>query len=354
MTREPPAARSAATPSAEPGPSFLQLYRLPGATPLRVGAALTAAYAVAILALRAASGESLPPLLDDAPARVVLNLALLFGVLLAAVPHILAALERDLLALRAAAGPRAEDVEREARGRFGATPRGLATAGLAGAGVALLAFGITAPPLASLGPTGVLAQSGGRLLFLVVPLWATGAQGFYLLGRAALAFQRVGRHSVRIDLLDRSPLEPFSRAALRLVLFALIPGAIGLFNYAAMRFAPLPAVILGGTWATMAAFILTATTGVRAAIRREKAAEIARVDAALRGERAALARSPLAARLEQGSLADLLAWRAHVDSQREWIFDAAAIGRGLAYLAIPLVSWVGGSLVDRAMDRLLD
>ena len=37
----------------------------------------------------------------------------------------------------------------------------------------------------------------------------------------------------------------------------------------------------------------------------------------------------------------------------EWPFDARSLGRLGLYLLIPLASWIGGALVERALDRAL-
>jgi hypothetical protein len=93
--------------------------------------------------------------------------------------------------------------------------------------------------------------------------------------------------------------------------------------------------------------------GVHRRIREAKAAELARVVAAIRGEPAALAGSAIARREANAGLADLIAWRGLVDSAREWPFDASMRLRFLLYLAIPVGSWLGGALVERLLGAVL-
>ena len=53
-------------------------------------------------------------------------------------------------------------------------------------------------------------------------------------------------------------------------------------------------------------------------------------------------------------LPPLLAYEARVTSVREWPFDTATLARFLVFLLVPLGSWLGGALVERLVDTLLD
>ena len=94
--------------------------------------------------------------------------------------------------------------------------------------------------------------------------------------------------------------------------------------------------------------------GVRARIREAKQRELARVDGALGGDPRALSGSPIAGRSDRPTVADLLAWRAHVDGVREWPFDTLTIVRFALYLGIPLGSWLGGAVVERLLEVALE
>ena len=50
---------------------------------------------------------------------------------------------------------------------------------------------------------------------------------------------------------------------------------------------------------------------------------------------------------------ELVAYEARIESVREWPFDSGTLSRFLLYLALPLGSWAGGALVERAIDGLL-
>jgi hypothetical protein len=92
--------------------------------------------------------------------------------------------------------------------------------------------------------------------------------------------------------------------------------------------------------------------GVHEQLRAAKRAELGRVNAAIRGEPGALRGSPLGHRSDV-SLADLLAWRAFVADVPEWPIDLPTLGRFAAYVGVPLLGWVGGALVQHALESAL-
>lgn len=101
------------------------------------------------------------------------------------------------------------------------------------------------------------------------------------------------------------------------------------------------------------AFLLP-VRGVRRRIVEEKQAELGRVRRAIRGDGGALRESPLAAWREQMAVADLLAYEARIEAVREWPFDVPTLARLLAFVLLPIGSWLGGALVEQIVSRLLD
>ncbi|MCR9241498.1 MAG: hypothetical protein NXH87_08990 [Rhodobiaceae bacterium] len=49
----------------------------------------------------------------------------------------------------------------------------------------------------------------------------------------------------------------------------------------------------------------------------------------------------------------LLALEARIQAAREWPIDFSTLGRLAFYLAIPLISWIGGALMERAVDAAI-
>ena len=56
----------------------------------------------------------------------------------------------------------------------------------------------------------------------------------------------------------------------------------------------------------------------------------------------------------QPPLPALLAWEARIESVREWPFDTPTLVRFALFLLIPLGSWLGGAVVERVVDLVLD
>jgi hypothetical protein len=90
---------------------------------------------------------------------------------------------------------------------------------------------------------------------------------------------------------------------------------------------------------------------IRSLIRDVKREELARLEPLLRQSRDdALAGDAST----QGRLTDLLAYKTLVESTREWPFDSSTLLRFGLYLFIPVASMVGGALVERVVDMVLD
>ncbi len=113
-------------------------------------------------------------------------------------------------------------------------------------------------------------------------------------------------------------------------------------------------LMAGLTVASATTALLLPVRGVHLQIRAAKLEELERVNRAIRGDAEALRGSALAKREATPSLADLVAYRNLVDSAREWPFDASTFRRFGLYLMIPLGSWMGGALVERLMEAVLE
>jgi len=55
-----------------------------------------------------------------------------------------------------------------------------------------------------------------------------------------------------------------------------------------------------------------------------------------------------------GRLTDLLAYKTQIESTPEWSFDSSTLFRFGLYLLIPVGSMIGGALVERVVDMVLD
>jgi len=59
-------------------------------------------------------------------------------------------------------------------------------------------------------------------------------------------------------------------------------------------------------------------------------------------------------REETSRLPALLAWETRVERMSAWPFDATSLFRFALLLLVPLGSWLGGALVERAVNALID
>jgi hypothetical protein len=173
----------------------------------------------------------------------------------------------------------------------------------------------------------------------------------------AFAFQRVARELPRVDLVDHTDLAPFVRVGLRLALVAALAAALTAafhVDWGAGSLAPQMLLGVPVSLLTVASAFALPLWGTHVRLRDERGAELRRVHAALRGEPGALGDSPLVREGEELGTVELLAYRAHIQSLGTWPVDASALARLGLYLGIPLVGWVGGALVERMLDALLD
>jgi hypothetical protein len=191
-----------------------------------------------------------------------------------------------------------------------------------------------------------------------------GVLFFWIAGRAAYFSVAGSRQtdpleSLEIDLLDPRPLYAVGRMALRGALTWVVGLSISTLAFAnpelrfresLMVFGPLLALTL----AIATAALLLPVRGLHRRIVAVKREELDRVEAAIRGDRSRLVGARIAARADSLSLADLIAYRDLVSRTHEWPFETAALRRFGFYLLIPLLSWVGGALVERFVGLALD
>lgn len=160
----------------------------------------------------------------------------------------------------------------------------------------------------------------------------------------------IGRAWSGVDLLDLSPMAPLLRQGLRQALVTIGGLSVASLLFIDVRAAPNLGVLLVtlslGQLLLAAAALLLPVRGVRDAIVRAKECELLWCNAEIRR-----ARSGEPTRL---GLADLIAFRSLVESVYEWPLDAPTLRRFALYLVIPLGSWLGGAVVERVLDAVLE
>jgi hypothetical protein len=329
-------------------------------SPLALGALVAALAFGAFLLLEGIAG-GLGAILRGEPSqqnveeyRFSLVIALLIGYLPAAWIYLVRGSRRTVEALRPAlrCGPAEFAALRDRAGRF--DPRALRWAGILGATIAL---GLPFLVDLSLNVYSIreirVATLAHRILLPVVG-WLVGRFIHAVLADSA-RLARIGRELVAVDLLDLGPLAPFARYGLRntlLMLGQLSIVSLLLIDWGARPgFALLLPALFALTLGVAAVGLLLPVRGAHAAIRLAKQAELAWCRHEIRLRREALTAGAGSA---AAGLHEIVAYRGMIQSVREWPFDASTLTRFLLYLAIPVGSWLGGAMVERAVNTLLD
>jgi hypothetical protein len=197
---------------------------------------------------------------------------------------------------------------------------------------------------------GLHDNSATMVLFLSLG-WSSGRVG-YLSFAGGHRYISLPQRS-DIDLLNLEDLYVFGRSGLRgtLVLYIILATA-GLLILPGLG---------SGLWVIVPFFAINLGLGifmllmparkVRSLIREVKREELARLDPLLRQARD----DTLAGNAStQGRLTDLVTYKSQVESTPEWPFDSSTLLRFGLYLLIPVASMVGGALVERVVDTVLD
>lgn len=321
---------------------------------LGILAALLAAYLAMELALGRLSGDPRLDLVGMGLLTALLCVLLAYAI----TANVVLGREARRNAGRILAGLALAEAERAAlAARIASPPRGLLLAGsLFAVAVSLVAplLEIQREPWHPYDPRAWLPETTWHRVLTVLVGWWMGRL-FGLVLAISRVFGELAARLRTVDLLDPSPHAPFVRQgmaqALAVVAFVAL---VSLYLLDFERYVLLVVFVGTVTVAVATAGLLLPVRGVHRRLRAAKREELARVDAAIRGDASALAGSPIASRAGELRLADLVAWRGLVESAREWPFDAPTVTRFAFYLAIPLGSWSGAALVERAIDTLLE
>jgi hypothetical protein len=169
--------------------------------------------------------------------------------------------------------------------------------------------------------------------------------------RRARVFLAMGRRA-RVNLLDPGALAPFARVGLRAAAYWFLGTSIATLLMIDAGAWGLVAVINTGTLALGVVSLLLPSRGVNESLRKAKERELARV----RGELERLHARLFDARTgadESARTAALIAWEARVAAAPVWPFDTPTLVRFALFLLVPLGSWLGGALVERAVEVFL-
>ena len=169
--------------------------------------------------------------------------------------------------------------------------------------------------------------------------------------RRSRVFLEMGRRA-RVNLLAPDEHAPFARTGLRASAYWFLGSSIAsLLTLDAGAWG----IVVGVIAVTLAlGFIslLLPSRGVHERLRAAKQDELLRVRVEIDRARAALFDAG-GDGAEIARMPALLAWETRISQVSVWPFDAPTLVRFALFLLVPLGSWFGGALVDRAVDAAL-
>ena len=341
------------TPPPGVRPWFLWLTDRVPVSPLWVGVAISAALLGLFFALLQASLMTRPESLvvsGEVSFRIRISFIVVTGVAIATMPWMERAGLRDLAALRPWLRSSAADFEAFERSLTHFAPRPLWAACLVGVAIHLLMSA------AATGFSGVPRLRPSSIFPLAS--WMVLAPATYVLFSQTALFRHLARELRRIQLFDLRPLVPFARVGLRTALFyaavlTILAGSHLDWSTEGLGF---PTYVLATIflWTpTCLGLSMLPVWGVHTRIQAEKHAELNRISATIEGAPDGLAGSSMAAHAAELRGGALLEYREKVEAVSEWPFGTSGLRRLALYVLIPPLGWLGGALVERAIEPLL-
>jgi hypothetical protein len=231
-------------------------------------------------------------------------------------------------------------------------PRFSRASGLAGL---LLGVGFTLALVAGLEARGIHWPSG-----VLAGIMARNACVFGVLTQCFFQDLRIGRKlgaivgaRLRLGWSDAAAAAPLARHGLRLFggwTVVSCAAAFFLLDETAVRFTLFFLALALGQAASV---IWMPLQRARARVRAAKSEELARLDAEIARVSADVSAGALPAAEGWPRLGAIVAYRGLVASAREWPMDTPALGRLAFYLLLPVGSWIGGALVERALGWVI-
>ena len=282
--------------------------------------------------------------------RLAIVHCLLIGYLPAAFLHVLRSGRRTVLVLRGALDcTREEAASLAASVRLSA--RWLAITGLIGLALSF-AGPFLVPPVA---PTPWNPSTWSpevawhRIIGPAIGLW------MWWLGYAIVSvsrrMSRIAKKLSRIDLLDLSPLAPFTQQGLTNAL--LLIGLLSILSLTMFETGFKQMMIVNGSVFLVLIIIalLSPVRGVHKRIRQSKEAALRWVNGEISKQLNAFESSGTGR--ASGDMADLVAYRGLVQGVPEWPFTTSTYTRLILYAFIPVVSWSIGIVAEGIVGRAL-
>jgi hypothetical protein len=167
----------------------------------------------------------------------------------------------------------------------------------------------------------------------------------------SVRMSRIAKKLNHLNLLDLSPLAPFTQQGLTNVL--LLIGSLSIWSLMMFEtgFGQLLMIIGVATLISTAFALIMPVRGVHKRIQQSKDAELYWVNSKISEQRDVL-QSPNTSRPGSG-MADLIAYKQLVEGVPEWPFTKSTYTRVVLYTLLPLVSWGIGIIAEEIVARAL-
>lgn len=181
---------------------------------------------------------------------------------------------------------------------------------------------------------------------LVLGVWL----GYAIL-TISLRMSRFAKRLSRINLLDLSPLTPFTQQGLTNA-FLLI-GSLSIWSLMMIEtgFGQMAWILGGCILISTALVLLLPLQGVHTRIRLSKDKELGRVNSEIAKQWKAFQNSDV--NRSSGDMADLVAYRGLIERVPEWPFTGSTYTRLFLYALIPVATWGIGIFAEELLGRLI-
>ena len=282
--------------------------------------------------------------------RLAIVHCLAMGYVPAAFLHVMRNGRRTMLALQGALDCTREECETLAAS-IRLSRRGLIISGLIGFALAIAVPYMTPPVQPAVWTPAAWSPEVAwhRILGPVIFVWQ-----FWLVYAVVIMSVRMSRIAERlshIDLLDLTPLAPFTLLGLSNAL--LLIGVLSIWSLTMIETGMgLLMIVVGGTTLVMTVLaLLWPVGGVHKRIRQSKEAELGWIHREIAKQRSALQDSATDRR--SGEMADLVAYLGLVERVPDWPFTTSTYARIILYLLIPVASWSVGIVAEGIMGGAL-
>jgi hypothetical protein len=281
--------------------------------------------------------------------RIAIVHCLVIGYLPAAFLSVLRNGRRTVLVLRETLDCTREECE-NLSASVKLSTRGLVITGLAGLILSLATPYLTPPvPEALWNPSTWSPEvAWHRILGPLTMVW--GGWLAYAIITVSIRMSRIAKQMCRVDLLDLSPLAPFTQLGLTNAL--LLIGSLSIWSLMMIEtgFGQMM-IIIGGATLTGTAFALLAPVyGVHERICRSKKRELGWVNGEISQQQTSFHDTSVGH--AGGRMADLVAYRGMIEDVPEWPFTINTYGRIFLYVLLPVATWGIGLVAEHVIGRV--